>query len=302
MELENFLNNSKPQYLKDNRTKSLIKWAGGKGRVLEYLSPYLLSTEYRKRNNFYEPFCGSMTVSFCVENANLILNDKNKYLINFFNEVKNRPEKVVKKINKLRTEYELAESQKDFYNEIRDKFNNHNLVEANSLTNASYFWFLNKTGFNGMYRETKKGDYNIPFGQRDCPKASLRAFKAVSERLSNASLHSKDFSFICDMVKSQDAVYLDPPYLPISETSNFSSYTKKGFNVEMHQKLAKYMSDMSEKGALIVMSNSNSLLTKEIYSGLKGFSTKVINVSRSISAKSSSRGKVEEVIISNLKL
>ncbi len=300
MELENFLSQSN---CKNDRTKSLIKWAGGKGRVLKSLSPYLLSDNFYGKNRFIEPFCGSMTVSLFINHPCMLLNDKNRNLINFFEQVKSNPLKLHKKIDKLKNEYNglNKELKSKFYYDIRDRYNKQYIVSGNGITNASYFWFLNKTGFNGMYRETKDGKFNIPFGERDCPDIDFEHINEVALIIENAALSSLNFDSFCNCVTEGDAIYLDPPYLPYSETSNFNSYLGKGFDVELHIKLATIMKRLSRKGVSVLMSNSKSLLTEEIYGKLKGFNMESIMVSRSISAKSESRKKAGELIMANFK-
>ncbi len=300
MDIDNFLTRN---YCKDYRTKSLVKWAGGKGRVLQFLSPYLFSDNFYNRNRFIEPFCGSMTVSLFMNHPCMLLNDKNRNLINFFEQVKVNPLKLYKKIDKLKNQYNRLDKKlkSEFYYDIREKYNKQYMVKGNGITNAAYFWFLNKTGFNGMYRETKDGKFNIPFGERDCPDIDLNHINNVANIMKSATFSSLNFDSFCNCIQDGDAVYFDPPYLPYSKTSSFNSYIGKGFDIELHVKLAAIMKRLSRKGVAVVMNNSQSELTNDIYGGLKGFHIEKIMVSRSISAKSGSRQKAGELIIANFK-
>lgn len=296
MEMEDFLKGTFAEY---SEVRSLIKWAGGKGRVMPLLKPYLLSKKFSETKNFYEPFCGSLTVSLKLNRPYMFLNDKNRNLINFFEQVKSNSEKLYKKIIKLKNECNAANDKESFYYRVREDYNSQYVVNGNAITNAAYFWFLNKTGFNGMYRETKSGKFNIPFGSRDCPELDYNHVIQVSNAIQNANFSSLNFDSFCDKIESDSSVYLDPPYLPYSETSNFTSYLGKGFGIDLHIKLSKIMKRLNRKGIPVIMSNSKSLLTEDIYGSLKDFSLKEISVSRSISAASESRKKAGEYIIYN---
>jgi len=281
----------------------LLKWAGGKKMVLPFIVPRFLNTKMLMDGNTYiEPFLGSGCVAMSLNFPRMILSDKNIKLMNFHEQVKQRPDKLYRKIMKYVDRYALCktiEEQEKFYYEARKKYNSLILTKGNGILHASLFWFLNKTGFNGMYRETKSGDFNIPFGKRDCPIPSLNHFKIVSSILHNSDLLHKPFDAVCEMSKKGDIVYLDPPYIPISKTSSFSSYLRYGFDENDHKKLCRIMNDLSSMGVYVVMSNSNCSATMEIYGKLKGFVFTEVETQRFISGKSSGRKKITELVISN---
>jgi DNA adenine methylase len=243
----------------NNRTKSLIKWAGGKSGIISQIVPDFLNRDLLKDGGcYFEPFAGSCTLALYLNYENMVLNDKNIKLINFFRQVKDKPGKLVKKINTVVDSYVKSDSKSKFYNELREKYNCTVLSKGNGIVHAAMFWFLNKTGFNGMYRETSSGDFNIPFGKRKCPVPDLNHFLEVSDILRKCRLYSHNYKIVCDMAKEGDIVYLDPPYIPISDTSGFSDYLRYGFNLKDHENLYRIMEKMDQKGVYVVMSNSSS--------------------------------------------
>ena len=145
--------------------KPLLKWAGGKSMLLPFLIPKFLKQD---ENAYIEPFIGDGSVALALQCPNMILNDKNIKLMNFHEQVQKRPEKLHRKIIKYINVYNNIKNRKEqgyFFYKTREKYNSLTLSNKNNgLTHASLFWFLNKTCFNGMYRENPRGDFNIPFG------------------------------------------------------------------------------------------------------------------------------------------
>lgn len=284
-------------------SRPLLKWAGGKSMILESIIPRFLASDMIKNNQTYiEPFVGSGAVAFALHYPRMILNDKNIKLMNFHEQVKQRPEKLYRKIQKYIEQYEKhknLQEKENFYYKTRNKYNSLVLTKGNGLVHASLFWFLNKTCFNGMYRETKRGDFNIPFGKRDCPIPVLESFILVSSILKNSLLMHKPFDTVYDLAKTGDIVYLDPPYIPVSSTASFSDYLRYGFNLDNHKKLCRIMNELSDRGVYVVMSNSDCPVTRQIYGDLRGFKFSTIEVRRFISGKASGRKKITELIISN---
>jgi len=282
---------------------TIIKWAGSKSRLLEKIYPFLKGAKNFTDDNFYiEPFAGSLSVALSIRKKKMILNDKNLKLINFFEQVRDKPEKLVKKINKIISDSEKYTNKADFYHEIRNLYNNLILSKGNAITVAAIFWYLNKTGFNGMYRETSKGKFNTSFGKRICPTPNFKLFMDVSCALKNVILLHKPFEPVCSMAEKNDIVYIDPPYLPVSRTSSFSSYLRYGFGIENHKRLCLKMKEMNDLGVYVVMSNSFGKMTEEIYSCLKesGFMFHEIEAMRVISGDKKGRGKIKELIITNI--
>jgi DNA adenine methylase len=283
--------------IEQKRQKSLIKWAGGKGRIINILSKYL---DIEKLHNlkYYEPFCGSCTVGLAFNFKTKSFNDKNMFLINFFNMVKDYPNELFQLIVEKTNSFNNSDNLEALYYNIRDKYNTLDMV-GNELEHAALFWVLNHTGFNGMYRETKSGLFNIPYGKRNCPTLELDNIINLSKSLNEVIFTSNSFEVFCSSIENNSVVYLDPPYIPLSNTASFKTYLKEGFNLESHQELRNIMTGLSNKGCYVLMSNSDSEVTKEIYGNLDGFEIENISVTRSISGGKAGRGKVGELLIHN---
>lgn len=203
---------------KIGRIKPPIKWAGGKTQLLSQLRPL-----YPKRFNLYlEPFVGGGAVFFDLQPDNALLLDSNFELINFYQVVKDNPSELLKDLEGHRNE-------KDYYYEVRSL----DPTQMGSIERASRFLFMNKTCFNGLWRVNKKGKFNVPFGRYKKPNFWDREnLYMVSVALQNTEVICSDFSSVLEYATPGSFVYLDPPYHPLSETSNFTSYTKDSFGKE----------------------------------------------------------------------
>lgn len=300
---DNILGSRNHDYTPNVIVNSPIKWAGGKRKSLPYIHRFLNAQTMKNKGCYYEPFCGSCSVALSLNFPKMVLNDKNKKLINFFIQLQKNPHRLFNKITKLSNQYnDLNVKDKEFfYYKIRDEYNGKNLCKGNGIKYATYFWFLNKTGFNGIYRESKNGHFNIPFGKRECPLPTWKHFESANNRFKNTIFLSHNYVKLCKDIKENDIVYFDPPYLPESiEDNNFTSYIRYGFSVNEHIKLKNIIRSLSKKGTRIVLSNSNSKLTHGIYGDLEGFNMEVISISRTISGLSKGRSNVSEMIIHNI--
>jgi DNA adenine methylase len=215
--------------------KSAIKWVGGKKRIARQIVN-LFPREY---NAYFEPFLGGGSVFLEASPKRAFLSDLNPSLINFYVSLRDEPESLVL----LAEEYEVEfnglisqEAKKAFYYEVRQEFND--LREHIGSQNAARFLFLNKTAFNGLYRESSKGEFNVPFNN----KVTLKLFErenifANSLALKGVSLESSSFLEVVSRVNEGDLVYFDPPYIPLSATSAFTDYTKSAFGPEAQLQL-----------------------------------------------------------------
>ncbi len=279
---------------------TLVKWPGGKSQLIDFIVPSFISSLKIKDGFYIEPFAGSCAIAFALNHKNTIINDKNIKLINFYRQVKNSPYKLINKINKIISE---GDEKEDYYYFIRQKYNKTILSKGNGIIHAAMFWFLNQTCFNGMYREDKNGNFNIPYGKRKCKMPKIENFILTSKKLQHYKIFSKNYKQIISMAKENDWVYLDPPYIPVSFTSSFSSYLRYGFEEKDHIELKNIIQCNAEKGVNIILSNSNSEKTKEIYGDLKGFEFfETKKIQRLISGKNKGRKKLTELIITNVKL
>ena len=267
--------------------KPIIKWVGGKRQLITELKS-LLPKNY---NKYIEPFFGGGALFFELKPRNAIINDYNKELINFYKVVRDNPEELINDVCKHKNE-------PDYYYKIRaldrDKkvFN-----ELTSIEKASRFIYLNKTGFNGLYRVNSKGQYNVPFGKYKNPSYyDFDNISACSELLKNVRITKGDFENIKEKINKGDLVYFDPPYVPLNKTSNFTGYTNKGFDESMQIRLKKLCDYTTEVGAYFMLSNSYTDFILNLY---QRYNIHIVEAKRSINSKGTGRGKINEVIITN---
>jgi len=162
---------------------------------------------------------------------------------------------------------------------------------------AAHLIFLNKTCFNGMYRENSKGEYNIPFGDQKNPNiCDEENVMAVSKSLKNTKITNLSFEESIKDCQKGDFIYFDPPYFPINVTSNFTSYSKNSFGPKEQEKLRDVFVDLAKKGCNVMLSNSN---TEFIISLYKDFNINEVYAARSINSKASKRGKIKEIVVTN---
>jgi DNA adenine methylase len=267
---------------KIGRIKSPIKWAGGKTQLLSQIKPL-----YPKRFNLYlEPFVGGGAVFFDLQPDNALLLDSNFELINFYQVVKDNPSELLKDLEGHRNE-------KDYYYEVRSL----DPTQMGSIERASRFLFMNKTCFNGLWRVNKKGKFNVPFGRYKKPNFWDREnLYMVSVALQNTEVICSDFSSVLEYATPGSFVYLDPPYHPLSETSNFTSYTKDSFGKEEQIRLANVFRELDERNCNVMLSNSDTEFIKSLY---KDFDITVVYARRAINSKGNKRGPVSELVIRN---
>ena len=186
------------------------------------------------------------------------------------------------------------ELKKDYFLKLRAEFNS---SEVESLESASKLFALNKLCFNGLYRENSQGGFNVPFGQKKkFPSFELGDFNNAHAALQRAQVNVSDFEATVANAQAGDFVYFDPPYIPIDTTSSFTSYHADGFTLDDQKRLANLLHDLKSRNIKALCSNSETVKTREIYEGLN---IKVIQAPRMVSAKSSGRGLIDELVISN---
>ena len=264
--------------------KPFVKWAGGKRQILSLLRTHLPKTY----NHYFEPFLGGGALFLDLQPKSATIGDINPELINAFEVIKLSPKKLIKAINKLKI------SEVSFYR-IR-KLNPNNLSEVDR---AARFIFLNKTCFNGLYRENSKGQFNAPYGHYTNPKVIDETnILNLHEYLNKNEIHlvCADYRQILLQAKAGDLIYLDSPYYPIKDGS-FTKYSKNDFTKKDHEDLATVFKTLSERGCLVLMSNSNTKFIKDLY---KGFSITEVFALRSINSQGKGRKKQKvELIIKN---
>lgn len=260
--------------------RPILKWAGGKTQMLGDLLPKVPSS-YGK---YIEPFFGGGAMFFALHPEQAVIADSNPELINLYRQVANHVDDVICQLKKYENTQEM------FYAVRGQDWTM--LPEAEA---AARTIFLNKTCFNGLYRVNKKGQFNVPFGKYKTPKiCDEEGLKAASAALKKAEIVCGDYLLVLEhYAQPGDFVFLDPPYLPISEYSDFKRYTKEQFYEEDHVELAKMVKTLHERGCYVILTNSNHPLVHELYAP---FTIDVIQTKRHISCNGSTR-KGEDVII-----
>ena len=265
------------------QAKPILKWAGGKTQMLNDLLPKVPSSYGR----YIEPFLGGGALFFALQPENAIIADSNPELINMYRQVANNIEDVISYLKKYENTSEM------FYQVRSLDWNILSPAEAAART-----IYLNRTCFNGLYRVNRKGQFNVPYGKYVNPKiCDEENLYAASKALQNAEIVCGDYLLVLEhYAQPGDFIFLDPPYLPISEYSDFKRYTKEQFYEEDHVELAKMVMRLHEMGCTVVLTNSNHPLVHELYSPFK---IDVIQTKRHISCNGNTR-KGEDVIVTAL--
>lgn len=271
--------------------KPILKWVGGKRQLFSDIQSNL-PTPY---NRYFEPFVGGGAVFFSMKQEKCCISDYNPDLINVYKVVKDSPEKL---INSLRRHKNTSE----YYYRVRAMDRNQKIFDRmTDVQKASRFIFLNKTGFNGLYRVNKQGYNNVPFGGYKNPKIfDEENIMECSQLLKSTTICQGDFENIKSKIKQNDFVYLDPPYVPISKTSNFTSYTGNGFGYEDQVRLKEFCDYIDSVGAYFMLSNSSAQEVKDLYNNRK-YLIKTVSANRAINCKANGRGKIDEVLVMNYK-
>ncbi|MFA4946341.1 MAG: DNA adenine methylase [Candidatus Micrarchaeia archaeon] len=265
--------------------KPFVKWAGGKRQLLDELTRGLPSFE-----NYHEPFLGGAAFFFRLEAEDRIntafLSDSNEELINAYSIIKSDVFGLMAELSSPI----YANNEAAYYKMRASK-------PSSKVARAARFIYLNKTAFNGLYRVNSKGGFNVPFGRYDNPKIlDSENLLLVHRALQKDELYCGDFAVVLKNAKRGDLVYFDPPYHPISKTAHFTSYTKDKFSEVDQTKLMKTVKALDSRGCFVLLSNSYSDFTAELYAE---FEPEVIFASRMINCKGDRRGKVQELLVRN---
>ena len=271
------------QDLKTVSPRPFLKWAGGKGKLISQYIPYF-PTEFK---TYYEPFLGGGAVFFHLQSAHSILTDINPELINAYRCVRDQVEQVI-----LLLEEHQSRHYKEYYYEVRSR------AGTSDVERAARFIYLNKTCFNGLYRENSKGAFNVPMGQYKNPTiCNADLLCSVSAALKNTQIEVRPFDAVVNYAKTgSDFVYFDPPYYPLSPTSNFTAYSRNAFTEADQIKLKDIFTKLATLGVKVMLSNSDCLFIRELY---KDFNIHTISAARAINSKGSKRGKIAEVLVTS---
>jgi DNA adenine methylase len=301
--------------------RPLLKWAGGKRQLLPVLAEH-----YPPRfSRYIEPFMGSAAVFFDLLNSGrlarkaIVLADVNPDLIGCYRMLRDRPEAVIRALQALAREYRSGGS--DSYYDVRDtRFNPlRAALQARAFVPgdvadmytpglAAMLIFLNRTGFNGLFRLNRQGGFNVPAGRytnpRICDETHLRSV-AVALASPGVTIALQSFDRTLDDASAGDFVYCDPPYAPVSRTSSFANYTAEGFTAFDQRRLQQKVVAACKRGAHVVVSNSSAAEILSAYTTTEaqraGLQVRPVPARRAINSKASSRGPINELIITNVK-
>lgn len=290
--------------------KPYLKWVGGKDKLIkQFINYYPKDLIENKIDTYIEPFIGGGShLFYLIQNYNfnnVIISDLNKKLINTYLVIKNRLDDLIIKLNECRNEYYKTASndKKDFYNNIRNKFNNIEINEYyyENIEDACYFIILNKLGFNGLFRLNKSGKFNVPFNKVE--NASIfdeDNLILISKLLQNVQIYADNYINCDKWINNNTFIYFDPPYRPLNKTSNFVSYTSEKFNEDEQINLSNLYQNLDKLGVKLMLSNSyvEDGFYEKYYNN---FNLNIIYAKRNINSNGNKRGEIKEYLITNYK-
>ena len=269
-----------------NKTYPIVKWVGGKRQLMFEL----LKNMPANYNRYFEPFIGGGALFFELQPENAYISDMNEELINLYSVVRDDVDGLIEDLEK-------HEVSKEYFLNIRNIDRTEMFSKLSNIERASRFIYLNRTCFNGLYRVNSQGLFNVPFGNYSNPRIiDENNLKNCSELLKNTEIKVADFSEILTKVQKGDFVYFDPPYVPLNDTSSFTSYTKAGFDIDMQFKLRDVCDELDSMGVKFMLSNSDTKLVNELYSN---YEIKKVFATRAVNANADGRGKITEVLVRN---
>lgn len=266
------------------------KWTGGKRQLLGDLRSYMPENY----NRYFEPFVGGGALFFDLAPEQAVINDFNEELINAYRQIKDKP---VDLIDLLLGHKE--NNSKDYYLELRAADRDGRLASMTDVERAARILYMLRVDFNGLYRVNSKNQFNVPYGRYKNPKiVDVDLIHQISGYLNENDIEilQTDFADAVAGAQTGDFVYFDPPYIPLNETSSFTSYTHEGFSYEEQVRLRDTFKELTDRGVYVMLSNSSSPLVEELY---QDFNVHFVEAQRTNGAKSSSRGKISEIIVTN---
>lgn len=273
--------------------RPFIKWAGGKGQLLPELSRRLP----RGFGRYHEPFVGGAAFFFHLYNAGLlthgaVLSDYNGELILCYQVIRSQATELIE----LLWQHHQRRFDEQYFLEVRSWDRRPDFMERTPVERVARTIFLNRTCYNGLYRLNRKGQFNAPFGFYQnpliCDPDNLRA---VSHALQDVELAQGDFADVLARTEPGDLVYFDPPYVPVSATASFTHYTGQSFGEPEQRRLADLFFALADRGVNVMLSNSRTPLSEELYTG-RATSLDIVLASRKINCVGLKRGHVEELI------
>jgi len=272
-------NNNKKQV---SPTRPFLKWAGNKYRIIDRVKKALPEGKC-----LIEPFAGSAAVFLNTDYERYIINDNNPDLINLYNLLKNEGMTFIKK---CRHYFSGKYNNEEQYYKLRKQFNE----TSDQHKRAVLFVYLNRHGYNGLCRYNLKGGYNVPFGRYKAPYFPEKEMLVFHEKAQNAEFVLSSFEEVIQSAKKGDVIYCDPPYVPLSSSANFTSYSTGSFNIDKQQQLADLAKQTSSRGIPILISNHNTAFTRKAYN--KANKITKFHVQRFISCNGKKRGTAGELL------
>ncbi len=271
----------------ENPPGPFLKWAGGKGQLLPEILPRLPD----RMRTYYEPFVGGGAVFFALAAGGrfeeAVLADRNPALVEAYRVVKTQVEALIEAL----ADHAIHGTDEAYYYDLRGT----DPAELSEVDRVARLLYLNKTCFNGLYRVNRKGRFNVPFGRYKNPRVLNEArLRAASRALSRATIVVSDFESAVASAGRGDAVYFDPPYVPLSVSSSFTSYFADPFGTDEHERLARVYAFLCRSGVPVVLSNSDCELTRRLY---QRFEVKTVNATRAINSVASKRGSITEILV-----
>lgn len=269
------------------KARPILKWAGGKKRILTEILEQLPS----RVGTYYEPFVGGGAVFFELacrgRFGKAVLGDRNGDLVELYEVVRRDVDALVEALKA----HAPHARDPDYFYELRAS----DPASLGPVGRAARFIYLNKTCYNGLYRVNSKGGFNVPFGRHMNPRVlNEPLLRSASRILRGVTIQARDFQAMVSRAGSGDAVYFDPPYHPLSSTSSFTEYAPQPFTEADHERLARVARECADRGARVVLSNSDTEFTRSLFEGLEVLT---VNVPRNINTVATGRGKVPELLV-----
>ena len=300
-----------------SRAHPFLKWAGGKRQLLEQLESYFPpELESGVLSRYVEPFIGSGAVFFKLFQTcrlqECLIADINPELILVYRTIQRQVGGLIEQLEELEARYleQDEDGRRDFYYQIREQYNKQRdaidfgAYDPAWISRAAYMLFLNRTGYNGLFRVNSKGEFNVPCGRYVNPRIlDAENLRNVSAVLNQVIIQYGDFENVADFVDRKTLVYFDPPYRPLSETAHFTTYSKKAFDDQQQLRLADFYRRLDAKGAKLMLSNSDphNVDPQDDFfeQAYRGFCIKRFQAKRNINRYASKRGLISELLILN---
>lgn len=291
--------------------KPFVKWIGGKRQLLSVIDANLPSELGNSITRYAEPFVGGGAVLFHLLSKysfdEVYIGDMNRALISVYEGIRDEPETIIRLLDEYQNKYlslDGLDAKKEYYLEQRNAYNEASHLTERTAELGAQLIFLNRTGFNGLYRVNRKGFLNVAFGKHEKPMIlDEENIKSVHQALQNVTIHLGSYEESNEWIDGNTFVYADPPYRPLTSSANFTSYVSSVFNDDTQRELAEFMKNQSAKGAKFMLSNSdpkNSNEEDNFFDDLYDWANiQRVGARRNVNTDGSKRGKVNEILVTN---